>query len=99
MSAESLAPVLEPRDDGDEVDQSVVSAPEPVEVRRNGSVSAVIGAAGSAIAIAYLWRAVGTGAVLDWTVCMLMGLLSVTFLRSLLDDLEPTTRDDREGTA
>ena len=98
MSAETVAPIVHPHgDDGHDPDESVVLAPEPVEVRRNGAVSAVIGAAGSAIAIAYLWRAVGTGAALDWTLCVLMGLLSVTFLRSLLDARTPLLVADEMG--
>ena len=34
--------------------------PEPVEVRRNAAVSAVLGVASAAVAIAYLWR-IGAG--------------------------------------
>ena len=44
-------------------DQVLVHAPDQVEVRRNAAVSAVVGVAASAIAIAYLWRAADGGVV------------------------------------
>jgi cytoskeleton protein RodZ len=66
-------------------------------VRRNATVSVIIGAAASAIAIAYLWRAVATGAPLDWLLCLAMGAMAVTFLRSLLDSRTPLLVCDEMG--
>ncbi|MDX6324689.1 MAG: hypothetical protein QOK15_1043 [Nocardioidaceae bacterium] len=71
--------------------------PESVEIRRNAVLSAVIGAAASAMAIAYLWRAVSTGAVLDWTLCLLLGAMAAGFLRSLLDSRTPLFIADELG--
>src|SRR4051812_15104245 len=62
---------------------------ESVEVRRNATVAAVVGVAAAAVAIAYLWRAAGSGAVLDWALCALMGALAVIFLRGLFDARTP----------
>src|SRR3954452_8664955 len=72
-------------------------AADQVEVRRNAAVSVVIGAAASAIAIAYLWRAVGSGAPLDWLLCLVMGAMAVGFLRSLLDSRTPLLVADEMG--
>lgn len=69
-----------------------VAAPEPlagVEVRRNAAVGAAIGVAAAAVAIGYLGRAAGSGSVLEWTVCVVMGVLAVVFLRSLFDARTP----------
>ncbi|HET6562715.1 MAG TPA: RodZ domain-containing protein [Marmoricola sp.] len=96
MSAQPVetdAPVRSDEDAGAEL----AAAPAPVEVRRNALVSAVIGAAASAIAIAYLWRAVGSGAVLDWVLCLAMGALATVFLRSLLDSRTPLLVVDEMG--
>ena len=79
------------------LDNEVSAGPDRVEVRRNGLVSALIGAAASAIAIAYLWRAVGSSAVLDWILCVVMGVMAVGFLRSLLDSRTPLLVVDELG--
>lgn len=70
---------------------------QPVEVRRNAVVSAVIGVAAGAMATAYLWRAVGTGGLLDWVICALLGVLAVGYLRSLLDARTPLLVADETG--
>ena len=75
----------------------VTEAPEVIEVRRNAVVSVVIGAAASAISIAYLWRAVDSSAPLDWLLCLLMGAMAVVFLRSLLDSRTPLLVADEMG--
>ncbi|WP_148575091.1 helix-turn-helix domain-containing protein [Nocardioides caldifontis] len=98
MSAQPLenVPTLggdEDRGPGNEL----TASPEPVEVRRNGAVSAVIGAAASAIAIAYLWRATETGAALDWLLCVVLAVTAVGFLRSLLDGRAPLLVADEMG--
>ena len=64
-------------------------APDPVEVRRNAGLAALVGAIASAVGIAYLWRAVDSSAPLDWLLCLVMGAMAVTFLRSLLDSRTP----------
>lgn len=73
------------------------TTPQQVEIGRNAVLSAVIGAAASAMAIAYLWRAVSTGAALDWTLCLLLGVMAAGFLRSLLDSRTPLFIADELG--
>ena len=78
-------------------DQQLVTAPDQVEVRRNAAVSAVVGVAASAIAIAYLWRAADGGTFLDWLLCLVLGAIAVTFFRSLLDARLPLLVADEMG--
>lgn len=93
--------IADPIEDGHDepFDSSVdpAEAPEPVEVRRNAVLSLVIGGSASAIAIAYLGRAVGTGAPLDWLLCALMAALATLFLRGLLDSRTPLLVADELG--
>ena len=72
-------------------------APRQVEIRRNAVLSAVIGAAASAMAIAYLWRAISSGAALDWSLCVALGLMAAGFLHSLLDSRTPLFIADELG--
>ena len=55
------------RDDGPGQPESA-QVPQQVEVRRNAAVSAVLGAASSAVAIAYLWRAGAGGTACGHTI-------------------------------
>ena len=100
MSAQpqELAPELE-EPTGDDVDHGddIVQEPVQVEVRRNAVVSALLGAAASAIAIAYLYRAVGTGEVIDWVLCGALGALAAVFLHGLLDARSPLLVADEMG--
>jgi transcriptional regulator with XRE-family HTH domain len=72
-------------------------APEPVEVRRNAGLAALVGAVASAVSIAYLARATSTGAVLDWTLFAVMGVLAVANLRSFVDARTPLLVADSQG--
>src|SRR3954447_13136074 len=83
--------------DGPDPAASGAEGSQAVEVRRNAGVSAVVGAAASAVAIAYLWRAAGSGAVLDWALCALMAALAVVFLRGLFDARTPLLVVDELG--
>jgi hypothetical protein len=89
---ESAVPV----DDAGEGNEAAL-APRAVEVRRNAAVAAVIGASASAVAIAYLWRAVGSGAPLDWLLCALLGLIGAVHLRGLLESRVPLLVADEMG--
>ncbi len=71
--------------------------PPHVEVRRNAVASAVLGAAASAVGIAYLWRAAEVGQVLDWVLCGALALLATVFLHSLLDARTPLLIADEMG--
>ena len=72
-------------------------APDAVEVRRNAGLAALVGAAASAVAIAYLSRAVQTAAVLDWTLSAVMGGFAVTYLRAFVDARTPLLVADGQG--
>ncbi len=98
MSAQPIEKHLAEGDEQDHgADNDVTAAPETIEVRRNAAVSVVIGAAASGIATAYLWRGAGSGAPLDWLLCLLMGALAVVFLRGLLDSRTPLLVADEMG--
>ncbi len=72
-------------------------APDAVEVRRAAGLAALVGAAASAVAIAYLSRAVQTAAVLDWTLFAVMGGFAVLYLRAFVDARTPLLVADGQG--
>ncbi|MGZ6745187.1 MAG: helix-turn-helix domain-containing protein [Nocardioides sp.] len=72
-------------------------APDPVEVRRNGGLAALVGGVASAVAIAYLARATATGSVLDWVLAAAMGLLGVAYLVAFVDARTPLLVADTQG--
>ena len=72
-------------------------APDAVEVRRAAGLAALVGAAASAVAIAYLSRAVQTAAVLDWALFAVMGGFAVTYLRAFVDARTPLLVADGQG--
>ena len=80
---------------------TTTEAPElagsPVLVRRNAGVAAAIGAVASAVAIAYLWRAVQGGSPLDWALCGVIALLAGFHLGALIDARTPLVVADDLG--
>ncbi len=72
-------------------------APEPVEVRRNGGLAALVGAVASILAIAYLARAADGGSVLDWALAAVLGVLGVGYLRAFVDARTPLLVADDQG--
>ncbi|HEY0774289.1 MAG TPA: hypothetical protein VGD51_09425, partial [Nocardioidaceae bacterium] len=86
-------------DDHDEPGQfeETAVAATPVVVRRNAAVAALVGAAASSVAIAYLWRASQTATVLDWTLCGVMALIAGFYLASLVDSRTPLLVADDLG--
>jgi cytoskeleton protein RodZ len=56
-----------------------------VEVRRRGALLGGVGVAAAAVAVAYLSRALGTEAALDWVLTALLGALALLFLGGVLD--------------
>ncbi|MFC6285754.1 helix-turn-helix domain-containing protein [Nocardioides sp. GCM10027113] len=72
-------------------------APDVVEVRRNAGLAALVGALGSAVAIAYLARASATGAPLDWVLAGVMGVLGMVHLVALVDARTPLLVADAQG--
>ena len=89
-------PSDEPNDHVSSGDETVLAG-TPVVVRRNAGLAAVIGAAASAIAIAYLWRAVDSGAPLDWALCLVLALIAGFYLAGLLDARTPLVVADDLG--
>ena len=77
-------------------DESLLAG-TPVVVRRAAGLSATIGAGASAIAIAYLWRAVETGSALDWALCAATSLIAGFYLAGLLDARTPLVVADDLG--
>jgi len=72
-------------------------APDALEVRRNAGLAAFVGAAASAVAIAYLSRAARTGAALDWILVAVMGSLAAVHLRAFVDARIPLLVADGQG--
>ena len=96
----SQAPVT--RTDDEVVAEDPTSEPlglaaDPVEVRRNAGLAALVGAAASAVAIGYLARAAGTGSWLDWTLFALMALVGISHLLAFVDARTPLLVADVHG--
>lgn len=72
-------------------------APEPVEVRRNAGLMAVIGGAAAAVAIAYAARAASTGAILDWVLTGVLGVIAGLHLAAFVDSRTPLMVADSHG--
>jgi len=70
---------------------------QPIEIRRNQRLSAVLGVVAAAMAIAYLQRAAGSGNPLDWLLCVLMLVIGASQLLSLLDSRTPLLIADDQG--
>ncbi|MDP2775952.1 MAG: helix-turn-helix transcriptional regulator [Nocardioides sp.] len=68
-----------------------------VEVRRRVPLAAILGVAGSGVAIAYLVRATSSGSVLDWALCAVMALVGGVQLFALLDARSPLLVADELG--
>jgi cytoskeleton protein RodZ len=80
----------------DDADETVVAG-TPVVVRRHAGVAALVGAAASTVAIAYLWRASQTMTVLDWALFGVMSLIAAVYLASLVDARTPLLVADDLG--
>jgi hypothetical protein len=93
----------DPTDEGDRGNPTsgrstaLALAPESVQVRRNAALAAAIGAAASAVAIAYLARATETGAVVDWVLAAGLGLLGIGYLAAFVDARTPLLVADGHG--
>ena len=97
-TAGATADNLDHEDDTTESPGEALSvAPDAVEVRRNAGLAALVGAAASAVAIAYLSRAARTGALLDWALVVVLGVLAVGYLRAFVDARTPLLVADAQG--
>ena len=97
-----MSALFSPPQDGsgnerDDPGGDTILAGTPVVVRRRAGLAALIGAAASAVAIAYLWRASQTMTVLDWSLCAVMALVAGYYLISLVDARTPLAVADDLG--
>ncbi len=97
MSALFSTPQAGPDLDDDSSTGDAIVAGTPVVVRRRAGLAALIGAAASAVAIAYLWRASQTMTVLDWSLCAVMALVAAYYLSALVDARTPLAIADDLG--
>lgn len=81
----------------DEARDRLQAAPEIVEIRRNGGLSALIGLVSSGVAIAYLGRAASSGSIFDWVIFGVLALVGAGYLRSFLDARTPLLVADVQG--
>ncbi len=72
-------------------------APDALEVRRDGALSGVVGLSAAGVAVAWLQRAVGTDAALDWLVCGALGVVALVHLALALDGRVPLVVVDGHG--
>jgi hypothetical protein len=78
-------------------DGQLLLAPDAVEVRRNGGLMALVGAVAAAVAIAWLARASGSGAVVDWALTAVMATIAVGHLAAFVDSRTPLLVADVQG--
>ncbi|MEJ7796800.1 MAG: helix-turn-helix domain-containing protein [Nocardioides sp.] len=100
MSSLGSAPVFS--DDSEFTDETATPAglalaPESVVVRRNAGLAALVGGLASAVAIAYLARASESGAVFDWAMAAVLGVLGIGYLAALVDARTPLLVADAQG--
>lgn len=84
-------------EESDVTSESLTLTPDAVEVRRNSGLAAGVGVVASAVAIAYLARAVSGGGLLDWMLATVMGLLGGYWLLTFLDARTPLLVADAQG--
>lgn len=77
--------------------ESLSLTPDAIEVRRNAGLAAGVGVVASAVAIAYLARAVSGGGVLDAMLAAVMGLLGGYWLLTFVDARTPLLVADAQG--
>jgi cytoskeleton protein RodZ len=70
---------------------------DTVEVRRDGPLSAMVGATAGVASVAYLVRAVGSGSTFDWAVCLLTALIGLLHLAAVIDARAPLMVIDHQG--
>ncbi len=88
---------IEPTSDDTTTAVEVVAEPEVLEVRRDGALVTVVGLSAAGVAVAWLQRAVGTGAPLDWLLCAVLGVVALAHLGFALDARVPLVVADGHG--
>ena len=81
----------------EEIDPAALDEQDFVEVRRDGPLSAVVGLVAAGFAIAYMARAAGTGAWLDWLLFVVLTGIAAVHLAAVLDARAPLLLADRHG--
>ncbi|HTW16572.1 MAG TPA: helix-turn-helix transcriptional regulator [Nocardioides sp.] len=71
--------------------------PVEVTVRRNAGLAGAIGGVAAVVAILYLSRASGSGAWLDWALCLGMGAVAAAWLQAFVDARTPLLVADAHG--
>ena len=94
-TTDPTAETTEPTEPADE--SAEPSRTTDLEVRRHVPLAAGLGITASVLAIAYLVRASGTGAPLDWALCALMTVVGGLNLAALLDARSPLLVADAHG--
>ncbi|QWC85348.1 DUF4115 domain-containing protein [Nocardioidaceae bacterium] len=69
----------------------------PVVVRRRAALLLTLGALASSLAIAFLWRATGSGSWVDALVCAVLGAMGAGYLTALIDARAPLLVVDELG--
>jgi len=62
---------------------------DTVEVRRDGTLSGIVGGVAALVAVGYLQRAVGSGSSLDWVLFLVTGTVAAMHLAALADSRAP----------
>lgn len=70
---------------------------DAVEVRRDGPLSAIVGGLAGVVSLAYLTRAASSGSLLDWLLCVVVGVVALLHLAMLMDSRSPLMVLDRHG--
>ncbi|WP_232675945.1 helix-turn-helix transcriptional regulator [Nocardioides sp. R-C-SC26] len=70
---------------------------DAVEIRRDGPLAALVAGVAAIVAVAYLQRAVGSAAPLDWVITLGAGAIAVLFLLVVLDSRLPLLVVDGHG--
>jgi len=82
---------------GDDRSRALAIAPEAVEVRRNARLMGVIGVLAAVVGVAYLGRALQTGAPLDWVLTAVMAAIGAFYVSALVDARSPLLVADAQG--
>ncbi|KAA1417000.1 helix-turn-helix domain-containing protein [Nocardioides humilatus] len=81
----------------DEAGQPEQAPADQVEVRRNVTLSAVLGAVSGLLTVAFAARAFGDGGPLDWALLAVLGAITVMHLAAVADGRAPLLVADQLG--
>lgn len=87
----------EDRDQWNDRTSALTLAPPPVEVRRNSRLLSVLGLSATVVAVAYLSRAIASGAMADWLTAIGLGTIAGCYLLGWSDGRTPLLVADAHG--